>query len=194
MGWTRSFALGWLAGLATVGGLALGTIFSGLFDASASTPHMLPVSWALRQTYADYVHRQARNIPPPPRFTRAQVRAGLEDYDANCASCHGGPGVSRAKWVEGLTPTPPYLLDVAHKWTPQELRVIVGGGAKMSAMPAWTFHRTEGQLWDLVAFLEALPRLSATDYLRLRQAAAQTSPGPPPPGQDQTLPRPRPGP
>jgi hypothetical protein len=41
----------------------------------------------------------------------------------------------------------------------------------MTALPAWGEVRTDGQLWDLVAFLEALPYLTAADYARMRAAA-----------------------
>jgi hypothetical protein len=41
----------------------------------------------------------------------------------------------------------------------------------MTAMPAWGEVRTDGQLWDLVAFLEALPYLTAADYARMRANA-----------------------
>ena len=81
--------------------------------------------------------------------------------------CHGGPGVSRAPWVRGLTPTPPFLMDAAYRWTPAQLGYILEHGVKMSAMPAWGAVRTPAEIWELVAFLEALPDLSPSDFQRL---------------------------
>ncbi len=90
--------------------------------------------------------------------------------------CHGGSGVARAAWVQGLTPTPPYLLDAPRRWTPAQLYWIVGQGIKMTAMPAWRLTRTQGEAWNLVAFLEILPYLSARDYARMRAADTAIAP------------------
>jgi hypothetical protein len=46
----------------------------------------------------------------------------------------------------------------------------------MTAMPAWGEVERQDQVWDMVAFLEALPRLSAGDYARLRAGAAAPPP------------------
>lgn len=94
--------------------------------------------------------------------------------------------------MEGLEPTPPYLLDVTDRWSPAELKVIVSEGVKMTAMPAWKFRRSEGQLWDLVAFLEALPQMSSADYLRLRQTARAEAPSAPPSAEAPPFPAPPP--
>jgi hypothetical protein len=53
---------------------------------------------------------------------------------------------------------------------------VVGNGVKMTAMPSWSATRTKGQIWDLVAFLEAMPYLSADDYARMRERAAARAP------------------
>ena len=34
----------------------------------------------------------------------------------------------------------------------------------MSGMPAWQFHLSDADLWAVVAFMGALPALSARDY------------------------------
>ncbi|HEX3700352.1 MAG TPA: cytochrome c [Phenylobacterium sp.] len=172
MGWPKLLFLGWLGGLATAAAIGLAVVFGGLFDARASTPHLPTVAWAAHTAMIRYVRNAAGDVTPPARFSQAQVLAGSRDYDAHCAVCHGGPAVARAAWVEGMNPPPPYLLDAARQWTPAELFVISGQGVKMTGMPAWTFHRTDAQLWDLVAFLEALPRVTPADYQRLRQTQA----------------------
>jgi mono/diheme cytochrome c family protein len=166
---------GWLLGLATVGVAGLLVVAFGLFDVRASTPHGPLIAWATHTTFIDATRRRAARAPASPNFTPTEVQAGFGDYDSLCVSCHGGPGIDRQGWASGLNPTPPYLLDSARDWTPAQLKLIIGDGAKMTAMPAWKTAISDQRQWDLVAFLEALPYLSKSDYLKMR-AAEQPSP------------------
>ena len=165
-------ALAWGAGLATVGVAALAIVCFGVFDTTASTPHPPLIAWATHMTMQNAVRRNAARMPPPPRFTAAGARRGFAIYDANCAVCHGGPGLARAAWVSGMTPAPPYLLGVARQWTPNQLYWIVRQGVRMTGMPAWDQTLTQADVWDVVAFLDALPGWTAADYARARAAVA----------------------
>jgi mono/diheme cytochrome c family protein len=165
----------WLAGVATafaaIGVAALVVIEGGLFDATASTPHNPLVALAVHTAYIRSVQVRAAGIQAPARFTAAQVRAGLADYNATCTACHGAPGMPRWSWANAMTPSPPYLSDVARRWRPRELFWILGQGVKMTGMPAWGESRTDAQLWNLVAFLEAMPLLKPADYARMQPVA-----------------------
>lgn len=165
-------AAGVVLGLAAVGASGLSVIEFGLFDATATKSHAPLVAWATHSAMIHSVRVRAAGIIPPARFTGAEVLAGFADYDSKCAMCHGGPGVGRATWVSGMTPTPPFLVDAANQWTPAQLDFIVRDGVKMTAMPGWRTTMSEGQIWDLVAFLEALPYLSAGDYANMRRLEA----------------------
>lgn len=164
LGLLLRLGLPWAAGLATVGVAGLGVVFTGAFNTTASTPHPAPIAWATHLTMTNAVKRNAGRLPAPPSFTAADVRAGARTYDANCAVCHGAPGISRAPWISGMTPSPPFLLDAARNWTPNELFWIVRYGVRMTGMPAWDRTLSERDVWNLVAFLDALPGMSATDY------------------------------
>jgi mono/diheme cytochrome c family protein len=168
---------GALSGLLAVGVGAIVVIEGGLFNATASTPHMPVVALAAHTAFIRSVQVRAKSVKAPSsQFTTAQVTAGFRDYDLSCAACHGGPGIPRADWAGGMTPTPPYLEDAARRWRSEELYWIVGQGVKMTAMPAWGETRSDAQLWNLVAFLKALPYLTNADYLRMRAAAASAGP------------------
>lgn len=171
--WVK-LALAWGAGLASVGLVALAVVCFGVFDTTASTPHPPLIAWATHVTMENAVRRNADRMPPPPRFTGADTERGFAIYDADCAVCHGGPGLARAPWISGMTPAPPYLLDAARHWTPNQLYWIVRNGVRMTGMPAWDQTLTPADDWDLVAFLEALPGWSAADYARARTAQAAT--------------------
>lgn len=171
---------GFVAGCAAcaLAGLAVASIIVGFgaFDISAIHPHGALTDWAIHTTM---IHAEQRRSAPisAPQFTPADVAAGARAYDADCAMCHGGPGVARASWTAGMTPTPPYLVDSARRWSAPELYSIVADGVKMTAMPAWRVSRSSRTIWSLVAFLEALPNLSPQDYARMKaspptQAAA----------------------
>ena len=41
---------------------------------------------------------------------------------------------------------------------------IIKHGIKMTAMPAWSKTHTDAQLWDLVAFLDKLPKMTPAQY------------------------------
>ena len=162
--------LAWVAGLGTVGLGGLAVVFTGAFDTTASTPHPALIAWATHLTMTNAVRLNAPQLPPPPAFTAADVAAGARTYDANCAMCHGAPGVARAAWVGGMTPAPPFLLDAARSWTPKELFWIVRYGVRMTGMPAWDQTLSQRDVWNVVGFLDALPKMSAADYARERSA------------------------
>lgn len=171
----------YLAGMATVVAAGLAVIATGAFDASASAPHIRLVGWALRLTMINSVRARAAPLPLKAPLDPAEVRAGFRIYDRECAPCHGGPGVARDRWVSGLTPTPPYLIDASRRWTPGELYWIVRNGVKMTAMPAWCGQRSDAELRSIMAFLATLPTLTPQAYARLRAAepappAVQTPP------------------
>ncbi|WP_420605383.1 c-type cytochrome [Novosphingopyxis sp.] len=153
--------------LAGIGALAV--VEFGLYDIAAAQPHNKMVSWAIHQTFKKSVRLRAGSISPPPSFTEEQVVSGFRQYQADCMMCHGGPGISRAAWVKGLEPTPPFLLDSGERWTPAQLDYILEEGVKMTAMPSWGETRSREQIWDLVAFLQALPDISPGRFAEMQR-------------------------
>jgi mono/diheme cytochrome c family protein len=155
------------AALAVVGFAIVGL---GWFAVAASSPHSRLVYWITHTTMVRAVQAQARSVVAPRRFTASQVARGFRIYDSECVMCHGGPGIPRAPWVSGITPTPPYLLDAAREWRPPELKIIVSNGLKMTAMPAWNVRHPDAQSWDIVAFIEQLHGMRPAQYAQMRRA------------------------
>jgi mono/diheme cytochrome c family protein len=63
---------------------------------------------------------------------------------------------------QGLNPKPPQLALVRR--APGEQFWIVKHGIKMTGMPAWGLSHSDAKIWELVAFLQKLPELSAVEY------------------------------
>lgn len=166
-----------------VGGAVMAGIFvaalvaiivaGGWYDVGASTGHSAPVAWFLHTTMIRSVGHYAKEHPVPASFSSTQMQEGFRLYDTHCAECHGGPGIARAQWVNGLTPGPPYLIDAARRWTPAELHFIVANGVKMTAMPAWEMSQPPEHIAAIVAFLEQLPDVTTARYAQMRAQAKQ---------------------
>lgn len=160
---------------AVAAGLLAGLLYiaAGGFNVAASIPHDPATYWATKTMMVRSVKLQARKVEPPAGFTRAQVLAGFRTYEGRCVACHGAPNLAaRAPWADGMTPPPPYLVDAARDWSRAELFWIIKYGVKMTGMPAWDRDCSDGEIWELVAFLEALPRMDSTGYRDLRAAQA----------------------
>jgi mono/diheme cytochrome c family protein len=170
------FAAGMASALGALAAAAAVAIALGLYDTRASTQHSMFMAWATHTTFERSVAARASASPDPPPVTGAQLLAGLRQYQRDCAACHGGPGLGRAPWVSGLNPTPPYLLDAGRRWTSSQLYWIIANGVKMTGMPAWRVSRSERQIWELVAFVKALPRIRPDDYARMIAPATRETP------------------
>ncbi len=170
--WPWFFA-GMVAALATCGALGMTVIQTGAFEARASKPDDPISAWVTHTTMSNAMRREARSVPAPASFTREQILAGLRLYQSRCIACHGGPGVARADWVQGLTPSPPYLIDASQRWTRPELYWMVKHGVKMTAMPAWGPTENDQEVWDVVAFLVAMPDIKPAEFQRIEAGRTQ---------------------
>ncbi|WP_428331881.1 c-type cytochrome [Novosphingobium sp.] len=153
--------------LAAIGAIVIVT--SGIVDLSAAKPH--PELWArfLHYTFARSTAFHADEQPPADLDTPVRVAAGAGYYGQVCARCHGGPGFGQNPVVLSMHPKPQYLvneLPVA-KFTAPELFRIVKAGVKYSAMPSWPTERRDDEIWQLVAFLRAMPTMSPSTFQNL---------------------------
>lgn len=143
---------------------------SGIYNVGASSPHTMFTTWLTHETMIHSVHRRARRIEAPARVSAAQVRRGFCQYEAHCVACHGAPAVARQQWVDGMEPSPPYLLDVTQRFPPPQLFWIAKNGIKMTGMPAWRNAMSDREIWDVVAWLEASRELPPQTYVQWRSA------------------------
>lgn len=167
MGSGNSFLKGIAVGAASLIALAAGagliTIYTGAYNVAASDDHTPLVRWAFEKTLHNSVERQADGIAVPA-LTADMARAGASHYKAMCQHCHAGPGVDRAEWAQGLLPMPPLMTKAAKEWQPNQVFWIVKHGLKMSGMPAFGDTHDDRTLWNIVAFVKALPDKSPGQY------------------------------
>ena len=160
-----------LAIAAAGGGLAF--LYCGLADVAATSPHWSITGWVLSTTMKNAVQKHAKGIAPPT-FVNGDDRipAGAVAYDAMCAGCHGAPGVEPGVVGKGLNPEPPDLVRAADEWSPEEIFWITEHGVRMTGMPAFGPTHSDEELWEVVALVKRLPRMSADEYRALLPARA----------------------
>lgn len=163
------------AGLAgAVAGLV--ALRGGLYDISAIQQHY-PLVYSVFEEGLQYsVQNHARDIQVPPLGASGQLLRGAALYQANCVQCHGGPGVAPASHGMSMQPVPGPLVDADLNWETRELYWITRNGIKMSGMPAWQYHLSDGDIWAVVAFVAAMPAMSPADYRRMTAQAGVPAP------------------
>ena len=146
-----------------VGGLAF--IYSGIYDVSATTPDNAVVAWMVHKVSDTSVGaRLGANYPPTGLDKPDKILAGGRLFSQNCAVCHGGAGLVQTAIAKGLNPFPPDLFRADRQPDPAENFQFIKYGVKMTAMPGFKASFSDDEIWSLVAFLNGLPGISASDY------------------------------
>ncbi len=150
---------------------AMAFIYSGIYDVSATTPDNALVAWTVHKVSATSVGaRLGANHPPDAYDAATKIAAGGSLFAVSCTVCHGAPGQAQTTIAKGLNPIPPDLFRADRKPDPAENFQFIKYGVKMTAMPGFAPSYSDEQIWSLVAFLNGLPGISASDY------AARTAP------------------
>ncbi len=160
--------------IVAVATVAIGAIvyaYSGIHDVSARSPHSGVISWLLSTTSHASVERRASDIDVPDLSDESLARAGIKDFDAMCAACHGAPGREPEAMGQGLNPPAPDLAESAAHMNPAELFWVTKNGLKMTGMPAWGATHDDDALWPVVAFITTLADLDADGYQALLASA-----------------------
>ena len=160
-----------LAGLAVL--LLLGAVaLLGGYNIAADAPHTRPVLWLL-QTVRDHsiAARAGDAVVPADLGSAARIVAGAGLYNEMCSGCHLGPGLEPSEISQGLYPRAPEL-SRGSPLSPAEKFWVIKHGIKMTGMAAWGPTHNDKLIWDMVAFVQKLPGMSAAQY----QQAVKTAP------------------
>ena len=159
-----------IAVLATLGVAgAAGFIWTGLYNVGATHQHLQPVYSVLEIAMRRSVRLHARNIKPPPLEDETMIRRGATCFHDKCVQCHGAPGVAQGDIGKSMQPLPGPLVDATLNFHARELYWITRHGIRLSGMPAWQFRLADGEIWDVVAFLQRLPNLTPQAYAEMAQ-------------------------
>ena len=170
----RLRTLAWLAVLLGVAGALAGAllVWLGVYDISATRQHTRPVYQLLDYAMRRSVKAHAAPGMPAQLDTPQRVRSGAALYREHCLQCHGAPGVGPHPLAFGLTPAPANLVPAGRDWVPGELFWVVKHGIKMTGMPAWIHRLSDEEIWDVVAFVRAMPLMTVADYEDLDRSIA----------------------
>ena len=158
--------------LAVIAAFAGVFIYAGIYNIGADTPHSKLVYNTLDTLRERSIASYSNDIRPPADLNDPKrISAGAGLYNEMCTGCHLGPGVEKSEMSQGLYPQAPEHAR-GNDHTPAQQFWIIKHGVKLSAMPAWGKTHDDQLIWDMVAFLQALPKMNPQQY----QAAVASAP------------------
>lgn len=164
---------------AVVGIGGFGFLYSGIYDIGADDHHFKPMYWALETLRENSIAARASKLDVPPLDEPSMILAGGADYNEMCSGCHMKPGKKQSEISAGLYPQPPNLTmgaethghgdadSDAHgdaKASAARQFWIIKHGIKASGMAAFGATHDDARIWAMVAFIQKLPTLDATQY------------------------------
>jgi mono/diheme cytochrome c family protein len=162
--WGLGFGLGLIVlALVVAAGLSL-LVDAGAYNVAADAPHSGPVARLLDTVRIRSVAVRAQNVVRPGDLADPKrVAAGAGLYKEMCSGCHLAPGMEPSEISQGLYPRAPALIKPTGL-TPEQEFWVIKHGIKMSGMAAWGVTHSDDLIWNMVAFIDRLPSLSADDY------------------------------
>jgi mono/diheme cytochrome c family protein len=123
----------------------------------------IPVNWleskVAMPSLDTAVDRRAPEAHNPLQPTDANLIAGMNSYQANCASCHGDVLHSHALLADDLYPRAPQFFINAPDMQENQNFYIIQHGIRLSGMSAWKQVLSEQQMWQVTTFLSHMDRL-----------------------------------
>ncbi len=159
--------LAFIGALALIVGVGAAVFFfGGFYSVAANREDPSIVQWALVHVRTASINRHATDAPPANISNPETVKAGARTYAAaGCVNCHGAPGVTWAKFSEGLRPDPPDLKEVANELSPSQIFWVVKNGINMTGMPSFALAGAkDDDIWAIAAFVKKLPTVLKSDY------------------------------
>jgi mono/diheme cytochrome c family protein len=139
---------------------------SGLYNIGADDHHTKLTLAVIEQLRDRSIAARDGTIRVPALDDAGLIKAGAARYATLCTGCHLAPGVTKSDVRPGLYPHPPNLAQEDLQ-NPQRAFWIIKHGIKMSAMPAWGKTLDDAAIWEVVAFVQAMPKLTPETYQQL---------------------------
>ena len=158
---SMAFVAVFLVLIAAFGGIF---IYAGVYSIGADSPHSRLVYNLLQDLRQNAVARGAQGIAVPKDLNDPRrIAAGAGLYQEMCTGCHLGPGLERTEMSQGLYPPAPELAR-GDDLSPAEQFWTIKHGVKLTAMPAWGKTHNDELIWDMVAFIRQMPKMSPEQY------------------------------
>jgi thiosulfate dehydrogenase len=184
------FLLGFLTALLVVAVAAFSYVRLGFVDPRADVPTgQLEQRIAMPSLDAS-VDRRAPEIANPLDASDANLIAGMNVYQANCAVCHGDVSHPQAILADALYPRVPQFLDDAPDMPENQNYYIIQHGIRLSGMPAWKQSLSDQQIWQVTTFLShihKLPPLISEQWKAAAGPAAAVAAPPNSPAMDKNM-------
>ncbi|WP_294120626.1 cytochrome c [Sphingomonas sp.] len=139
-------------------------IYLGVYNIGADAPHSKLVYGTLDEFRERSIATHARDIKVPADLNDPKrIAAGAGLYNEMCTGCHLGPGLEKSELSQGLYPAAPEFAREPGQPAAEQFWTIKHG-VKMSAMPAWGKTHDDQLIWDMVAFIGQLPKMTPEQY------------------------------
>jgi len=164
-----------------VGIVVVGALFawSGLFNVAASSGHWRITELVLHGVMKSSIRTYSLLSPDVPADldSPANIRRGAGHFENSCRFCHGTvSGTSQPILAGHMTPQPPSLAHSGEEFSPAELFRIVKHGIIYTGMPAWIAQTRDDEVWSMVAFLRAVPKMDSATYADLAFGSEKPAP------------------
>lgn len=141
---------------------------SGILPVTAIPGPPVLVDWYLNMAAQQSIALRSLEIAVPDLDDPDMIARGAGHYEMVCADCHGSPTRPANRIADELSPPPPLLTERMQQWHPaQRLFFTVKHGIRRTAMPGWASQMRDDEVWDMVAFIQALPQTTPEDYAAL---------------------------
>lgn len=148
-------------------------VYAGVYNVGADAPHWRFVHDTLDTLRERSIARSASGIEEPADLNdAARIAAGAGLYAEMCTGCHLAPGLGKTELSQGLYPPAPEFASRGLEHTPAQQFWAIKHGIKLSAMPAWGRTHDDELIWNMVAFVRQLPKMSPAQY----RAAVESAP------------------
>jgi thiosulfate dehydrogenase len=135
------------------------------------------------ETFFAKLGRKSRIKAEQPRrdlatFSAADLAAGADIYQKDCAFCHGLPNQPKPDAAKGMFPHVPQLLDKEDMVTDDPVGESfwkVKNGIRLSGMPAFKDSLSEVQMWQLSALLAKADQLPPEVTAKLQPKAVSSN-------------------
>ncbi len=167
---TSSFLSGFFVGLVLIVVVAFFVVPRlGIFDITAiGQPNIL--DWWGNTNLDKTLSLKAPKTKLPPTANPAK---GFEHYKSTCLHCHGAPDSPREAWAKHMLPLPPHLQEEDTQQMPDgQLFYIVSNGIRMTGMPAFSPDHSQEDIWNMVAIVRGLNRLTEDQKQQLQKRAS----------------------